>query len=36
MDIEKLLGMHVNLELWVKVRPDWRNRSDDLRTLGYE
>jgi GTP-binding protein Era len=36
MDIEKLLGMHVNLELWVKVRPDWRNRRDDLRTLGYE
>ncbi len=36
MDIEKLLGMHVNLELWVKVRPDWRNRMDDLKTLGYE
>ena len=36
LDIEKLLGMHVNLKLWVKVRPDWRNRMDDLRTLGYE
>ena len=36
VDIEKLLGMHVNLKLWVKVRPDWRNRLDDLRTLGYE
>ncbi len=35
-DIEKLLGLHVNLKLWVKVRPDWRNRMDDLRTLGYE
>lgn len=35
-DIEQLLGMHVNLKLWVKVRPDWRNRKDDLRTLGYE
>lgn len=35
-DIEELLGMHVNLKLWVKVRPDWRNRMDDLRTLGYE
>ena len=35
-DIEALLGMHVNLKLWVKVRPDWRNRMDDLRTLGYE
>ncbi len=36
MDIEQLLGMHVNLKLWVKVRPDWRNRMDDLRTLGYQ
>lgn len=35
-DIEKLLGMHVNLKLWVKVRQDWRNRMDDLRNLGYE
>lgn len=35
-DIENLLGLHVNLKLWVKVRPDWRNRMDDLRTLGYE
>ena len=34
-DIEALLGMHVNLKLWVKVRPDWRNRMDDLRNLGY-
>ncbi len=35
-DIEQLLGMHINLKLWVKVRPDWRNRMDDLRTLGYD
>ena len=36
MDIEQLLGMHVNLKLWVKVRPGWRDRMDDLKTLGYE
>lgn len=36
MDIEALLGMHVHLQLWVKVRENWRNRMDDLRTLGYE
>ncbi|MEF9877966.1 MAG: GTPase Era [Clostridia bacterium] len=36
MDIETLLGIHVNLQLWVKVRENWRNRMDDLRTLGYE
>ncbi len=35
-DIEALLGTKVNLQLWVKVREDWRNRMDDLRTLGYE
>lgn len=35
-DIEALLGTKVNLQLWVKVREDWRNRADDLRTLGYE
>lgn len=34
-DIESLLGMHVNLQLWVKVRPDWRNSDEDLKTLGY-
>jgi len=36
LDIEGLLGMRVSLQLWVKVREDWRNRADDLRTLGYE
>ena len=35
-DIEKLLGAHVSLKLWVKVREDWRNRAGDLRALGYE
>lgn len=35
-DIEVLLGTRVNLKLWVKVRENWRNRMDDLRTLGYE
>ncbi len=35
-DIEKLLGVHVNLKLWVKIRPDWRNNMSDLRNLGYD
>ena len=35
-DIETLLDLHVILKLWVKIRPDWRNRMDDLRNLGYE
>ena len=35
-DIEKLLDTHVNLKLWVKIRPDWRNNPADLKNLGYE
>lgn len=35
-DIEALLNTHVDLQLWVKVREDWRNRAEDLRTLGYQ
>ena len=34
-DIESLLGTQVNLQLWVKVRPDWRNNLADLKDLGY-
>ena len=35
-DIEKLLDTHVNLKLWVKIRPDWRNNVSDLKNLGYD
>lgn len=35
-DIERLMGTRVMLKLWVKVREDWRNRTSDLRSLGYE
>ena len=35
VDIERLLGCKVMLRLWVKVREDWRNRTGDLKTLGY-
>jgi len=35
-DIESLLDTHVNLQLWVKVRTDWRNNPSELRNLGYE
>lgn len=35
-DIENLLGSRIMLNLWVKVREDWRNRMGDLRTLGYD
>ena len=36
VDMESLLGMRVNLQLFVKVRPDWRNSAADLKTLGYD
>ncbi|NMA00936.1 MAG: GTPase Era [Clostridia bacterium] len=36
MDIEKLLGSKVFLDLWVKVKDDWRNRERILRDLGYD
>ncbi len=36
IDIENLLGSKVFLELWVKVKKDWRNRQDALRQLGYK
>jgi len=35
-DIENLLGSKVYLDLWVKVKKDWRNRDNVLRDLGYE
>lgn len=35
-DIEKLLGIPVYLELWVKVREGWRDNIADLKKLGYE
>jgi GTP-binding protein Era len=34
--IETMLERHVNLSLWVKVRPDWPESSDALVDLGYE
>ncbi len=34
-DIERLLGTHVHLALWVKVKTDWRNRASELNNLGY-
>jgi GTP-binding protein Era len=35
-DIEWLLGTRVNLQLWVKVKDDWRNKESVLKELGYE
>jgi GTP-binding protein Era len=34
-EIERLAGATVFLELWVKVRKEWRTKESDLRELGY-
>lgn len=36
LEIEKLLGKKVNLQLWVKVKSDWQNSERDLLELGLE
>jgi len=36
VDIENLLGSQIYLDLWVKVKKDWRNREGVLRMFGYE
>ena len=35
-DIETLLGSKTFLELWVKVKKDWRNQDRVLKDLGYK
>lgn len=35
-DVEKFLGTKVFMQLWVKVKPDWRNSEMMLKTLGYK
>lgn len=36
MDIENLLGSQVNLQLWVKVEKNWRDKSNKIKYFGYE
>jgi GTP-binding protein Era len=36
VDIEKLLNCKVNLQLWVKVRNDWRDSNSALKNFGYK
>ena len=34
-DIERFLGIRVNLQCWVKVKDDWRNKEGIIRSFGY-
>ena len=35
-EIENLLDMKVNLQLWVKVKKDWRDSDFLIRNFGYD
>ena len=35
-DIESFFSCKINLNIWVKVKEDWRNRESILRSLGYD
>ena len=35
-DVQMLLGGKVFLDLWVKVKKDWRNRDNILKGFGFE
>ncbi len=35
-DLEKFLETKVNLKLWVKVTPDWRNSESGIKRFGYK
>ena len=36
IQIERMLDCHVNLQLWVKVRKDWRDSDLMLKNFGYD
>lgn len=36
VDLERFLGGKVYLELWVKVKEDWRNKEAFMNTIGFE
>ena len=36
IDIEKLLGSQINLQVWVKVEKNWREKEGKVRYFGYK
>ncbi len=36
IDIEKMMECSVNLQLWVKIRKDWRDDSTQMKSLGFD
>ena len=35
-DIEKLMGSKINLQLWVKVEKNWRDKDNKVKYFGYK
>jgi len=35
IEIERLLGIKVNLNLWVKIKKDWRDSDILLKNFGF-
>lgn len=35
-DIEKLMGTQINLQLWVKVEKNWRDKDNKVKFFGYK
>ena len=35
-DMENFFDGKINLQMWVKVREDWRNKQGLLRSFGYD
>lgn len=36
VDLEKFFNCKINLQLWVKVKKDWRNKDIQLRNFGFD
>ena len=36
IDLERFFDCKINLQLWVKVKEDWRNRASVLRNFGFD
>ena len=36
VEIEKMLEMKVNLQLWVRVKKDWRDSDYMIKNFGYD
>jgi GTP-binding protein Era len=35
-DLQKFLDCKISLQLWVKVKEDWRKSDRDIKLMGYD